>query len=106
MLLSKPITKDTTVSFRLVTGETLIAKFVELTQDQLVVTKPVVANPVQNEQGFGIFYSPFCATVDEDQDFVIPRSNLLIMPMHPRAELSASYVKLTTGLDIQTGIPL
>lgn len=100
MLIKSPITEGTVVSFRLVTGETLLAKFVKMDEHRLTVTRPVVANPVQNEQGYGIFYSPFCATVDEDQDYCIPRSTLLIEPMHPREELKSSYIKMTTGLDV------
>jgi len=100
MLIKPRIEKDSIVSFRLITGETLIAKFVDLTLEQLVVTRPVVANPIQSEQGYGIYYTPFCATVDEDQEFVIPRSNLLLQPMHPRDELKQAYLKITTGLDI------
>lgn len=100
MLIKSPIAEKSVISFRLVTGETLLARFVRKDEKTLVITRPVVANPVQNEQGYGIFYSPFCATVDEDQDFSIPMSAILIEPMRPRAELEQSYIKMTTGLDI------
>lgn len=103
MIIKTPITKGTTVSFRLVTGETLIATFVDMTQDRLTVTRPVVANPIQEGGNIGIYYSPFCATVDEDQEYLIPRANLLIEPMLPRDELKASYLKMMTGLDIPAG---
>lgn len=105
-LLRKPITEGSIVSFRLITGETLIATFVRLTQDNLEVTRPVVANPIQDGASFGIYYSPFCATVDEQEQHVIPRSSLLVMPLAPREELKASYLKMMTGLDIPTtGMP-
>lgn len=100
LIIKKPIEKNTIVTFRLATGETLIAKFVEQTTQHLKVTRPVVANPVQQDGNYGIYYSPFCATVDEDQDFTIPISAVLLFPMVPRDELRASYVKMTTGLDI------
>ncbi len=100
MIIKPPIAANEIVSLRLTNGETLIAKFVSKDSTALTVTRPVVANPIQNEQGYGIYYSPFCATVDEDQNYRIPLSAVLIEPMHPREELKASYIKMTTGLDI------
>ncbi len=100
MIIKKPIAANTVISFRLTTGETLIARFVERTETHLVITKPVTANPIQNEQGFGIYYTPFCATVEEDETFRIPSSAVLFEPIHPREELSKSYQKMTSGLEL------
>ncbi len=100
LIIKKPIDQGAVVSFRLVSGETLIAKFVKQTPELLTVTRPVVANPIQQDGNFGIYYTPFCATVDEDQEFRIPVSSLLLEPMRPRAELEQSFIKMTTGLDI------
>lgn len=100
MIIKAAIAANSIVSFRLVTGETLIARFVSRDNEKLTVTRPVVANTVQSEQGYGIVYSPFCATVDEDQEFRIPISAVLIEPLNPREELKASYIKMTTGLDV------
>lgn len=100
LIIKKPIEKGTVVSFRLVTGETLIAKLVEHSATALTVTKPVVANPIQQEGRFGIYYTPFCPTVDEDENHVIPNTALILNPVQPRDELKANYIKMTTGLDI------
>ncbi len=102
MIIKPSIAENTVVSFRLVTGETLIAKFVKRTETALHVTRPVVANATQSEQGFGVFFSPFCVTVDEDNEFKIPVSAILFDPIQPRDELKANYIKITTGLDIPT----
>lgn len=100
MLIKPPISENSVVSFKLVTGETLIAKFIRRTPELLIITRPVVANTVPTDQGYGIAYSPFCATVEEDQEFRIPSSAMLVEPMYPRDELKASYIKMTTGLDL------
>lgn len=100
LIIKKPVVENDIVTFRLVNGETLIAKFVSHTPTHLTVTRPVVANPIQQEGSFGIYYTPFCATVDEAEKFVIPASSVLVNPMKPRDELRTSFIKMTTGLDI------
>lgn len=100
LIIKKPIEAGSVVSFRLTSGETLLAKFVSHTPFALTVTRPVVANPIQQEGNFGIYYTPFCATVDEAEEFVIPSSAILLNPMQPRDELRKSFIKMTSGLDM------
>ncbi len=100
LIIKQPISAGTVVSFRLITGETLIAKLVEHSATALTVTRPVVANPIQQGGQYGIYYTPFCATVDEDEKHVIPNTAIILNPIAPREELKANYIKMTTGLDI------
>ncbi len=100
LLIKKPIEQNSIVTFRLITGETLLARFESRDHKNITITKPVVANPIQNEQGYGIYYTPFCATVDEAEKFLIPLTSLIMEPMAPRKELAESYIKMTIGLDI------
>lgn len=101
MLIRSPITANSVVTFRIITGETLLAKFVSQNTSHLTITRPICANPTQTETGgFGIFYTPFCPTADEDQEHRIPLSAIVLEPLYPRDELKASYIKMTTGLDI------
>jgi hypothetical protein len=99
-IVKPPIEPNSIITFRVITGETLIARLVSRTSDFLTITKPICANPTQTETGFGIFYSPFCATVDEAEEFRIPAAAILFEPLRPRKELEASYIKMTTGLEI------
>lgn len=103
LIIKKPIEAGSIVSFRLTSGETLIAKLVEHNATALIVTKPVVANPIQQEGNFGIYYTPFCPTVDEAENHSIPNSAILLNPCNPREELKSNYIKMTTGLDIAPG---
>lgn len=100
MIIKAPIEANAIITFRVMTGETLLARFISRDTTYLTVTKPICANPTQTEEGFGIFYTPFCATVDEAEQFRIPLTAILIDPVRPRKELEASYIKMTTGLDI------
>jgi hypothetical protein len=100
MIIKKPIEKGSIVTFRLITGETLLARFVSHTAAALVITKPVVANAVQQEGRYGIFYSPFCPTVDEIEEHSIPSTALVLNPIQPREELVANYLKMTSSLAV------
>jgi hypothetical protein len=105
-IIKPPIAANSPVSFRIITGETVIARYIGRSDTHLIVTKPVVANPVQNEQGYGIYYTPLFPTVDEDDTYRIPSSAILIEAMRPRDELVAAYVKMTSGLDLAPSSPL
>ena len=100
MLISKPLAANDIISFRMTNGELIVAKFLSLDTTYLTVTKPVVANPVQNDKGFGIYFSPFAASIDEDEKYRLPVTALMFMPLPPRSEITQSYLKMTTGLDI------
>jgi len=103
LLIKKPIDNGSIVSFRLVTGETIVATFVSKNEFSIIIKRPVVANSIQQDGNFGIYFSPFCMTIDEDNEFSIPMSALLFQPVTMRDELKASYVKMMTGLDIPLG---
>lgn len=104
MLIIKDISIKATdiVSFRLNSGENLVAKIVEFdeTKDFFIVTKPIVANPINNGDGFGLYFSPFAPAIDEEMNFQIAKANLMFRPLPPRDEIKASYIKMTTGLEI------
>jgi hypothetical protein len=103
LIIKPPIAPGTIISFRIMTGETLIAKLVEHNDRALTITRPVVANPINQNGQYGIYYTPFCPTVDEDEKHVIPNTALILNPLPPREELKANYIKMTTGLDIVGG---
>lgn len=104
MLIEK---KDTAavndvISFRLVTGEEIIAKLAAIDEVSITVGKPVVVqmHMVAPNQA-GLQFAPFMATADEDTaKFRFERAKLLADPLKSRKDITAQYVKMTTGLDI------
>ena len=100
MIIKKPIEPNSIITFRIVTGESVIARFVTQSATTLTVSKPIIAHAIQQNDGIGISFAPFCVTAPEDQDFKIPISSLLIEPVTPHQELSKSYMRATTSLEI------
>ncbi len=100
MLIINTAKAGDTVSFRLITGENVVARLVENKPDSpnIIVNKPIVANPVNSEGGYGLAFSPFAPTIDEDMQYVIPKTNFLFMPLIPRDEIIKSYVRMTSNL--------
>jgi hypothetical protein len=101
MLINKTsVSVGDTVSFRLNTGEEIIAKLTASDETALTVSKPVVAQMqmIAPNQA-GLAFAPFMATADEDTTkFRIERSRLVCDPILPRKDISAKYLEMTTGL--------
>lgn len=53
-----------------------------------------------SSQQAGIGFAPYMVTVEEDGDFTFRLNTLLGNPMKVRADMSANYIKMTTGLDV------
>lgn len=100
MIIKPPIERNTTVTFRVVSGETVVARFLERTSTHLVITKPICAHLTPTENGLGISFAPFCPTADVAEEFRIPHASVLMEPVQPTDDIKSSYIKMTTGLDI------
>lgn len=104
MLIEKRevITAGDVISVRLLNGEEIIAKLVSADDKTIVVTKPIVASiQMVSANQAGLAFAPFMATVNEETaKFSFPRQNLLSDPLKTRADITANYIKMTTGLDV------
>ena len=90
------------ISVRLLNGEEIIAKLVSSDEKAIVVTKPIVATiQMVSANQAGLAFGPFMATVNEETaKFTFPRQNLLSEPLKTRPDITANYIKMTTGLDV------
>jgi hypothetical protein len=100
LIEKKTIGPNDTASFRLTTGEEIIAKVVALDDASITVSKPIVVQMQMvspNQAGLG--FAPFMSTADEDTTrFRFERSRLLCDPIKPRSDITAQYVKMTSSL--------
>ena len=100
MLIEKKVAVGDTISFRLITGEEIIAKLTDINETAITVSKPIVAQmqmvgPNQAALAFG----PFMMTADEEATkFTFRRDRLLSDPIKPRKDIAANYIQATTGI--------
>ena len=104
MLIEKSVAVNDVVSFRLTSGEELLAKLTGQDDASITVSKPVVVQmQMVGPSQAGLAFAPFMATADEaTSKFRFERSRLICDPIKPRSDISSQYVKMTTGLDIPT----
>ena len=104
MLIEK---KDTvavndTISFRLNTGDEVLAKLVAIDEDSITVTKPVIVQmQMLSATEAGLGFAPFMASSDDSTaKFRFNRDRLVVDPIKPRQDIAAQYVKMTTGITL------
>lgn len=100
MIIKAPIKNGSIVTFRLATGESVIARLVDRDALSVTISKPVIAHAQQHEQGIGVSFHPFCVTANDDQQFKIPVAAMVFEPVTPHDELVATYTRATTGLEL------
>lgn len=94
MLVSKKYHSGDIVSFKIVTGDELIARIVEETDDGYSVEKPCTVMP--SAQGIGLMQSLF--TADADAKITLQKQHVL---MHAASidQMQKHYIKTTTGIE-------
>ena len=94
MLVTNKYDKDTTVSFKLVNGDEIVAKIVEETDDAYIVSKPTTVMPSQ--QGLGLIQSLF--TTDLNKNITLDKHHVM---MHAPTvkDVENHYIKTTTGIE-------
>ena len=100
MLISKDkkISENDIVSFKIVTGEEIIAKVIETDNEKLVVSKPISMVLVHGHGGqAGISFVPFMVGVDEDAHLTFTNDKVITVAKANQAS-SAQYIQATTGL--------
>lgn len=89
------ITQDEVYTFKLSTGEELVAKIVKI-DDGIVVIKNPVSTGVTPQ---GLQMMPSLLTADMDKE-VLLYSQSIVMVSSTRDDVLASYIKATTGIDV------
>ena len=93
MLKVKSFKKGDVVSVKLVSGDEIVTKIGDITEDSYAFEKPVTLSVTQ--QGMGLI--PFMMTADVDKAFVINKDKVITI-VEPQEAIRVEYVKATTGL--------
>jgi hypothetical protein len=101
MLVSKPITSNDIVSIKISNGDELIAKFIETTDESVVVSKPMLMVLAQTQTGQpGVQMMPFFMLGgDKDGKYPINKSHVVCMILS-NLEAKSGYISATSNLTI------
>jgi hypothetical protein len=94
VLVTNKYDKDTLVSFKLVNGDEVIAKVVEETADEFIVSKPMIVVP--SPQGIGLMQSLF--TSELNKSIHIDKRHVMLHAQ-TSGELINHYIHTTTGIE-------
>jgi hypothetical protein len=92
MLINKQYQKDDVVTFKLVTGEEIIAKFLSQTADTFGISRPLAL--AMGAQGVGLIPAAFSAPLNSVE---LQRAHVLMHDL-TREELVGNYLEGTTGI--------
>lgn len=95
MLVNKKYESDTTVSFKLVNGDEIVAKVVNETDTHFEVSKPCTIVPGQ--QGIGLMQSLFTGDMSLSMA-VISKAHVMFHAKTVK-EVENHYIKTTTGIE-------
>jgi hypothetical protein len=93
LVTTQQYNKDTIVSFKLVNGDEIVAKFVEERSDRFIISKPTTVLPSQ--QGIGLVQSLF--TSDLKQQIELQKSHVMLHAATIK-EMENHYIQTTTGI--------
>lgn len=85
---------QTVYTFKLITGEELICRIIEETDNSFRIAKPLTLVP--SRDGLGMTQSMFSATFDKDLH--LQKTAVVIGPAETRRDISDSYIQGTTGI--------
>jgi hypothetical protein len=89
---------QTVYTFKLITGEELICRIIDETNENFRITKPLTLVP--SREGLGMTQSMFSATFDKDAR--LNKTAIVIGPSETRKDIADSYIEGTTGIKTVT----
>ena len=95
MLIEKSITKGDVVSFKLASGEEVVAKLDEVNETKYTVTKPLMLT--MSEKGLAL--APFIFTIEPLAKITFHTNNILCASKTEK-QMASQYIATTTGLAI------
>lgn len=87
------IETDTIYTFKLTTGEEIVAKLVEHHDDQYIIQHPILT--VLSPQGLQMMPGLFSANLDQNVTLNIATC---VMVAHTRDDVRSSWIQATTGI--------
>jgi hypothetical protein len=93
MLVTNGYSKDQIVTFKLVNGDEIVAKIVEDTTEQFVISKPCTVMPSQ--QGLGLMQSLF--TSDLNTNITLLKNHVMLHAPTIK-DIENHYIQTTTGI--------
>ena len=98
MLLSKGYSDNEIVAFKLVNGDEIVAKIVEIKPDGWVIHKPCTVVPSQ--QGLGLIQTMFSADINNNVEL---KNEHVMMHCTVLKALEDHYLTTTTGISVGRG---
>ena len=96
MLIDKGFSQGEVISFKLTSGEELIARLEEARDTEYRITKPMVLSMAP--QGIGMM--PFMITVDNNKVITIEKSKVVAAAVTVK-EFADQYLSGTTGISLR-----
>ena len=93
MLLETPFKKGDVVSFKLASGEEVVAKLEEIEETKYIVTKPLMLT--MSEKGLAL--APFMFTIEPLAKITFHNNNILCATKTEK-QMASQYIATTTGL--------
>jgi hypothetical protein len=94
MLIQKGYQEGDILVFKIVTGEEVVAKFVEEKADGFVVSKPCSVIP--DQRGLGLMQALMCADINNN---VTLNRATVIMHSPVIKDIETHYIRTTTGIE-------
>lgn len=95
MLIETPYKASDTVTLKILTGEELIARYVEETESTITVSKPMVL--MASQQGIGL--GPFAFSVSPDSDYRLNKSAIIFVHKTDE-EIGKQYIQNTSDIKL------
>lgn len=97
MLIETPYKKGDVITVRLITGEEVVAGFLEETDAELTVDRPAVV--FRSQDGMGLM--PLLSTVEPTQKVRL-RQGCVMLACKTNQEIASVYTQQVTGLTVPT----
>lgn len=94
MLVNKNYEQNTVVSFKLVTGEEIVAKVLEVTDTAFIISKPTSVVPSQH--GIGLLQSLY--TSESMERLELSKQHVLFHAVTAK-QVETYYISTTTGIE-------
>lgn len=95
MIIETPYKNGDTVSIKLTSGEELVARLDEETNEQIALHKPLMVAATQ--QGLGL--APFMFTVSPETKVKLNKTNVLCV-VKTDEQMASQYIQSTTGIAV------
>jgi len=95
MLIETSFKKDDIITMKLVSGEEIVARLKEETNDLTTVTKPMAA--MMSEKGLVLL--PYIMTVNSENEIKFQKSSIIFIAKSLK-EIADHYLQTTTGITL------